>query len=185
MKTSLLIFITCFHSLVFAAPIDDSIKRGTQFLLEEQKPDGSWGGATRTKHLNIYAPGARAHLAFKNATTALCLTALKKSLSKDSAVQSAVARGYEYLVKTADEVKRVDGRWIGNVWTHAFTIQALLLYEDRTDKMDLIIKKQLGLLKSYQGLDGGWGYYDFKAQTLKPSGSSVSFLTGTVLIILM
>ena len=167
-----------------AQNIDHSIDRGVSFLLAGQKPDGSWGGPTRTKYLNIYAPGVRAHLAFKNATTALCLTALKKTNIETLEVKEALTRGYDYLISTTDKVKRVDGRWIGNIWTHTFTIQAFLQMEQRSSVVDDIIEKQIDLLKSYQALDGGWGYYDFKAKTVKPSDSSVSFMTGTILITL-
>src|SRR5438270_2670580 len=56
--------------------IDDSIRRGVDFLLEDQRPDGAWGSAERTKGLNIYAPVPGAHHAFRAATTALCVSAL-------------------------------------------------------------------------------------------------------------
>ena len=169
---------------VGAKNIDESIDKGVAFLIKGQKPDGSWGGPTKTKFLNIYAPGVRAHLAFKNATTALCLTALSKTAIENSDVKKAMTRGYDYLIETVDQVKRVDGPWLGNVWTHAFTIQAFLELEQRSPQVNSIIDSQINLLNNYQALDGGWGYYDFKAKTVKPSGSSVSFMTATVLIIL-
>src|SRR5437764_13356173 len=56
--------------------IDGSIRRGVDFLLADQRPDGCWGSAERTKELNIYAPVPGAHHAFRSATTALCVTAL-------------------------------------------------------------------------------------------------------------
>ena len=33
-----------------------AIRRGIQFLLDDQRPDGSWGSPEDTKGLNIYAP---------------------------------------------------------------------------------------------------------------------------------
>ena len=36
--------------------IQQAIGEGIAFLLERQNPNGSWGSATRTKDLNIYAP---------------------------------------------------------------------------------------------------------------------------------
>ncbi len=56
--------------------IDASIGRGIDFLLVDQNPDGSWGSATRTKGLNIYAPIPGAHHAFRAATTAMGILAL-------------------------------------------------------------------------------------------------------------
>ena len=40
------------------------------------------------------------------------------------------------------------------------------------------------MLDRYETVDGGWGYYDFKAHTKKPSDSSNSFVTAAVLIAL-
>jgi hypothetical protein len=57
------------------AEIEESISRGVAFLLESQRPGGSWGSPTRTKGLNIYAPVPGAHHAFEAATTSLCLSA--------------------------------------------------------------------------------------------------------------
>jgi hypothetical protein len=34
----------------------------------------------------------------------------------------------------------------------------------------------------YEQLDGGWGYYDFNAQTYHPSFTSMSFTTATILL---
>ena len=44
--------------------IEGSIDRGIDFLLEHQRPNGSWGSATNTKGLNIYAPIPGAHYAW-------------------------------------------------------------------------------------------------------------------------
>ena len=52
-----------------------SIDRGVEFLLRDQRPDGSWGSPERTKGLNIIA-GIGSHHGFRVATTALCVSAL-------------------------------------------------------------------------------------------------------------
>ncbi|MHC4995693.1 MAG: hypothetical protein ACYTGQ_11630, partial [Planctomycetota bacterium] len=60
-------------------PVEDiraAIARGVDFLIEDQNPSGSWGSATRTKQLNIYAPKPGGHHAFRSATTAMCIEAL-------------------------------------------------------------------------------------------------------------
>ena len=44
--------------------LDASIRKGLEFLLNEQNKNGSWGSAERTKDLNIYAPVPGAHQAF-------------------------------------------------------------------------------------------------------------------------
>lgn len=40
------------------------------------------------------------------------------------------------------------------------------------------------MLQKYESIDGGWGYYDFNAQTKQPSGSSISFVNATALVAL-
>ena len=40
------------------------------------------------------------------------------------------------------------------------------------------------MLEKYESIDGGWGYYDFNAQTKQPSGSSISFVNATCLVAL-
>ena len=40
------------------------------------------------------------------------------------------------------------------------------------------------MLDRYEVVDGGWAYYDFKAHTQKPSGSTMSFVTAAVLVAL-
>ena len=47
------------------AAIDNAIARGVRFLLDDQRPDGSWGSPERTKGLNIFAPVPGAHDAFQ------------------------------------------------------------------------------------------------------------------------
>ncbi|MEO2019462.1 MAG: hypothetical protein ABGZ53_34435, partial [Fuerstiella sp.] len=73
---------------VVAAPsqseIEESIRNGVRFLLVDQNPNGSWGSATRTKGLNIYAPVPGAHHAFRAATTSLCIAALLEVAPHDN-----------------------------------------------------------------------------------------------------
>ena len=40
------------------------------------------------------------------------------------------------------------------------------------------------MLGRYECVDGGWCYYDFNAHTQKPSGSTISFVTATMLVAL-
>ena len=58
------------------AAIDASIRRGVDFLVADQNPNGSWGGPTRTKGLNIYAPLPGAHHAFRAGSTGLALSGI-------------------------------------------------------------------------------------------------------------
>jgi hypothetical protein len=56
--------------------------------------------------------------------------------------------------------------------------------EDATRRAQIrdAIIEQYDLLRRYESVDGGWGYYDFRYQTAKPSSSSISFTSATALI---
>jgi hypothetical protein len=85
-------------------------------------------------------------------------------------------------------VRRADSTAIYNVWTHAYGIQALAhMYrrlpgdKARREKIKAVIRSQYDLLTRYESTDGGWGYYDFGAQTQRPNSSSTSFVNAAVL----
>ena len=79
---------------------------------------------------------------------------------------------------------------IYNVWTHSFGIHALnRMYLNSSDEKEKkrikeVMQHQVSMLERYESVDGGWGYYDFRAQTKQPSGSSISFVNATGLIAL-
>ena len=183
-----ILFLT--SPIVAEDSLQKSINAGVDYLLKNQNPDGSWGTPGRTKSLNIYAPGPGAHLDFKTAVTALDLLAFCRLTEKSSDVKKSIERAVDFLCAEYTKVKRVDGRWVGNNWSHAYIVKAFLeareldFLKSKKDKLDEVIKHQIKMLKEYQYVDGGWGYYDFLHRTSKPSGSSTSFLIGTILIIL-
>ena len=55
---------------------------------------------------------------------------------------------------------------------------------ERRQRIRELIEQQIGMLDRYEVVDGGWAYYDFNAQTKKPSGSTISFVTAAVLVAL-
>jgi len=168
-------------------------QKAISFLLDKQYPTGAWGNATKTKGLNIYAPGATAHIDFQTAVTALCMMALSKE-DTSPAIHKSLERATRYMLKSIPKVTRADGQWVGNIWSHAYIIRGLLKVRPIFPKMrsgiDAAINNQLKKLKTFSYRKGGWGYYDFsdpgklKISTRKPSGSSTSFITGTCLIAL-
>jgi hypothetical protein len=176
--------------------IGAAIDRGVDFLTERQNKNGSWGSPRRTKNLNIYAPTPGGHHAFQTGTTSLGLMAMlefesKASPDKDRAarVASAIDRGEAWLLNRLPRLRRANGDAIYNVWGHAYSIQALVRLSTRSgvDAEQLstyrsLVTQQLDLLNRYHLTSGGWGYYDFVAQTKRPSGSPSSFTTATVLI---
>lgn len=170
------------------AELETSIKRGVDFLVGYQNDDGSWGNATRTKALNIYAPVPGAHHAFKTGTTALCIAALIESGSDDPKVRKAIERSEQWLMNYLPRLKRANPTAIYNVWGHAYSIQALVRmhhrHEDKgtRERIAELIEMQFDMLSRYESVDGGWGYYDFRYGTKKPTSDSISFVNATVLV---
>jgi len=169
--------------------IRESIQRGIDFLVEDQNPNGSWGSATKTKGLNIFAPIPGAHHAFRAATTSLCISALIETGSQDPQAIESLDRAEAWLFEHLNRLRRATGDAIYNVWGHAYSIQALVRMHARHDGnaelqkqcVDLI-ELQFEMLTRYESVDGGWGYYDFRYQANQPTSSSISFVNGTVLI---
>ena len=173
-----------------ASQIFDAINRGCDFLLENQNDNGSWGSATQTKGLNIFAPIPGSHRAFRLAVTALSTSALIEAKGQDSKFDKTIKRGEVFLLEELPNLRRATPMAIYNVWSHSFGLQALAkLYERASSKkrkkqIQAVIEHQVSMLEKYESIDGGWGYYDFRAQTQKPSGSSISFVNATGLIAL-
>ncbi|MFW6163087.1 MAG: hypothetical protein ACODAJ_09985, partial [Planctomycetota bacterium] len=170
--------------------IEAAVTRGVDFLLRDQNPDGSWGGARRTKGLNIYAPVPGAHHAFRAAVTGLCIAALIESGDARPEAQAALERAEAWMLRFLPRLRRATPRAIYNVWGHAYAIQALVRMHERAEtdtrrsKIVELIRDQVGFLERYESVDGGWGYYDFRAHTDKPSSRPNSFTTATPLIAL-
>lgn len=169
--------------------IDLAIRRGAWFLVEHQNKDGSWGSARRSKGLNILAPVPGAHHAFRTATTALCLSALIETGGDNPDVLQAIRRGERWMFLHLPQLRRATPVALYNCWGHAYAIQALVHMHQRLPgdakrraEIERLIKQQLDRLQRYECVDGGWCYYDFNAHTQKPSGSSISFVTATVLV---
>ncbi|MBN83942.1 MAG: hypothetical protein CMJ70_27775 [Planctomycetaceae bacterium] len=169
--------------------IQTSIDRGVAFLLTVQNRNGSWGSATQTKGLNVYAPVPGAHHAFRAGTTSLCIAALAENESGNREVSVALDRAETWLLKHLGSLRRATGDAMYNIWGHAYSIQALVRLRARrvadaavVKQMDDLIQKQFEMLTRYESVDGGWGYYDFRYQARKPTSSSISFVNGTVLI---
>lgn len=172
------------------AEFDTAIGKGIEFLLADQNPDGSWGSATRTKGLNIYAPIPGAHDAFRAAVTALAILALYESGGERADVRVALDRAEAWLFENLDDVRRATGDAIYNVWTHCYGLQCLVQMEQRTpveaaerrQRIQQLIALQFDMLARYESVDGGWGYYDFRYRTKQPSSDSMSFVNAAVLV---
>lgn len=187
----LLVLVAAGHARLKAGEaVDEAITRGVGFLVGDQNADGSWGSARQTKGLNIYAPVPGAHEAFRAAVTAMAVSALCDSGLADApgAPREALEKGKTYLLDHLPSVRRATSDAIYNVWTHAYGIQALVDLHGRSRdpeeqrRLVALINGQVDRLARYESVDGGWGYYDFRAGTAKPSSSSISFTSATCLI---
>ncbi|HNQ89913.1 MAG TPA: terpene cyclase/mutase family protein [Verrucomicrobiota bacterium] len=172
------------------AEIETAITRGIRFLVKRQNKDGSWGTARRTKNLNIFAPVPGAHHAFRAGTSALCVESLIVcDVDKDPAAKAALDRGEAWLLENLPNLRRADAVALYNVWGHAYGIEALAAMHrrasqdpERQRRIRTVIADQIDLLRRYESVDGGWGYYDFRAGTQRPAVDSTSFVTATVLV---
>jgi hypothetical protein len=171
--------------------IDNAIQRGVAFLIEHQNKDGSFGNARNTKDLNIYAPTPASHFAYRAGCTALVVAALCEVGTKDPAAVKALEEGEKWILEKLPDLRRDTPDVIYNIWGHGYGIKALVRMhkrlpqdEARKKKIEEAIRHQIKLLERFESVDGGWGYYDFKAGTQKPAADATSFITATVLIAL-
>lgn len=173
------------------AELQAAIDRGVAFLLKRQNRDGSWGSARNSTGMDVYAPVPGAHHAFRTAVTSMCISALIEIGPKGKEQTEALERGEAWLLAHLPHLRRAEPSAIYNNWGHAYAISALVrMYgriakdEKRRQEIKRQIQQQIELLGRYECVDGGWCYYDFNAMTKKPSGSSISFVSATVLVAL-
>jgi hypothetical protein len=168
-----------------------TIDRGVGFLLERQNKNGSWGSFESSRPSEVYAPVPGAHHAFRAGVTGLCVAALIEAGGDGPEVVRAIDRGEQWIFAELPKLRRADPEVFYNVWGHAYGIQALVRMLGRRPDDDLrcqkireLIAQQTEMLDRYEVVDGGWAYYDFDFHTQKPAGSSISFVTATVLVAL-
>jgi hypothetical protein len=171
--------------------LDAAITRGVDFILKVQNRNGSFGSATQTKDVNIFAPAPGAHDSFRAAVTALCVSALIDSADPRPEVSATIDRGEAWLLENLPKVRRNDLNALYNNWTHAYGIEAMARLlarkpEDSARQKTIreVIAGQVDRLNRYQFGAGGWGYYDFDTHLQQPGGYVPSFTTATVLLAL-
>ncbi|MBN2507371.1 MAG: hypothetical protein JXQ71_11815 [Verrucomicrobia bacterium] len=136
-------------------------------------------------------PGA--HHAFRNAVTALCVESLLATgaARREAAARQALQRGETWLLENLPKLRRADATAIYNVWGHAYGIQALAAMHreaashtntHRQQQLHNLMLAQIDMLRRYESVDGGWGYYDFAVGAQRPSSWTLSFVSATVLL---
>lgn len=161
--------------------INNAIRRGVEFLVKSQNPDGSWGTGLETRGFEVYSMVPGSHDAFRVATTALCVMA-----TREAGARGAHDRGLEYLIKHG-RAHRDNGPILYNVWAHTYATQALaeeLKLRPNNERLRKAIAWQIERLQRYETYIGGWNYYDFDAQTRQPSMGPTSFGTAAGLVAL-
>jgi hypothetical protein len=170
--------------------IDSAIRRGVDFLVTDQNPNGSWGGPTRTKELNIYAPLPGAHHAFRAGSTGLAIAGVIDSEDSRPEVRTAIEKAAKWTTAELPKLRRADQTTTYNVWGHAYGLRAITrLHQIETDpakkaEWKRLAQGQIDLANRYEEVNGGWGYLDIfdEVATRKPSGLPTSFTTATVLL---
>ncbi|MFD0893021.1 hypothetical protein KBB96_16495 [Luteolibacter ambystomatis] len=170
--------------------IDAAIRRGVDFLVANQNPNGSWGGPTLTKDLNIYAPLPGAHHAFRAGASGLAMSGLLDSHDDRPEVKASLDRAAAWTRENLPKLRRADQTTTYNVWGHAYGLRAMTrFWEHETDpakkaEWQKLGQEQIELVGRSEDVNGGWGYLDLfdDLTTKKPSGTPTSFTTATVLL---
>ena len=175
---------------VSEATLAAAFTRGVDFLIADQNANGSWGSATRTKGINIYAPLPGAHHAFRAGATGLALSGLIDSGDARPETEAAIDKAAAWIVEHLPNLRRADQTTTYNVWGHAYGLRALTRLHRRAEddaeraRWKAMAQDQVDLLNRYEDVNGGWGYLDLfdGLMTRKPTGMPTSFTTATVLL---
>ncbi len=178
------------EAVVNEITVAGSLRRGVDFLIAKQNPNGSWGGPTRTKDLNIYAPLPGAHHAFRAGASGLALSGLIDSGDQRPEALAAIAKGAAWMESELPKLRRADQTTTYNAWGHAYGMRAFTrLYkiaktDEEKEKWKRLAQEQCDLVNRYMDLAGGWGYLDIYdgLTTQHPSGITTCFTTATVLL---
>jgi hypothetical protein len=172
--------------------IAQAVERGVAYLVKTQNQDGSWGTGRETRGFEVYSMVPGSHDAFRVATTALGVMALREAEGSPHAknvkgVKEAHDRALEYLL-THGEARRDDGALLYNIWAHIYGLQAIAEEMQHGRRDDPRLRSaavfHLKRLGQYETFMGGWNYYDFDAHTERPSMGPTSFGTSAGLVAL-
>ncbi len=165
-----------------------AVRGAIDWLVKHQNADGSWGSHKSSRPYEVLASVPGSQDAFQVATTGLCVIALSDARDPSPAVQNARERGLDFLIEKA-AVKRQSGLEHYNVWAFGYALQAIgeelgrAPDGPRAAGLRAMAAKLVEKLDVYQTTDGGWGYLSLdEVPTYKPSDTSMSFTTATILV---
>lgn len=168
--------------------VDQLVDEAVRWLVENQNRDGSWGSHHSPRPIEVLASVPGSQEAFRVATTALCVSALQECPRAGDAGAQAVERATDFLLEHWN-VKRQSGLEHYNVWAFGYSLQALgerLIAQPESSRaaaLKTVCSKLIEKLEVYQTTDGGWGYLSLdEVPTFRPSDTSMSFTTATILV---
>lgn len=172
------------------AAIQASMLRGADFLVGHQNANGSWGSATRTKALNIYAPVPGAHHAYRAGASGLALAGLIDAADARPEVKAAIEKAAVWAAAELPKLRRANQNTTYNIWGHAYGMRAISRLHAREPDLEKkavwtsLAQQQADLANRYADINGGWGYLDIYdgLTTQKPSGIPTAFSTASMLL---
>jgi len=194
----MLAVLLCFCCAQFSAHAEEhgltkaqrAYNKGLAWLLTNQNKDGSWGTFESARPDEVWLGTVASHKAFGDATSALCVMALINPARTNEKAATALSNGLKYLLD-APLVLRADDMTLYNTWTHIYVLDAMcsVLNESTLaghhERARKVATQQIEGLRTLQGSEGGFGYYDFNFAAARPTGSeSTSFMTGAALLAL-
>ncbi len=172
-----------------AATLERALEEGVAWLLAHQNADGSFGSHHSPRPVEVLASVPGSQEAFRVATSALCVMALRDVGGNRAGVKEAVGRALDFLLQDC-AVKRQSGLEHYNVWAFGFALECFAAELGRpavdplrADALRAACALLIEKLARYQTLDGGWGYLSTTpVPTQQPSDTSMSFTTATILV---
>ncbi len=169
--------------------LEATIGRAVGYLLRAQNRDGSWGSPA-SNLFDIYAPIPGSPIAFQVAASSLALSGLLECGVDTPEARTAVETATAWLLGNHGKARRVSADVLYNVWAQAYALSAFARLLARTtdpERRALLVKaaeEQVELLRRFEFVDGGWGYYNFDVVARRPEHGSTSFTTASVLVAL-
>jgi len=167
--------------------IDAAIRAGVDFLIQDQNANGSWGGPTQTKGLNIYAPGPGSHRAFRAGATGLAISGMIDARDSRPEAAESIARAAEWVIEEMPNLRRAHPTVTYNNWGHAYGLRAITRLNrydpERGETWKALAQQQVEFASRFAEVNGGWGYLDLgELNTQRPSGTTTAFTSATMLL---
>ena len=179
-------FLVSCRSADPAEGVAAAAQRAQNWLLDNQKPDGSWGSYETVRESEVLTESPNTFAVFSQASGALALIALLPSCD-DSKVHAATLKGLRLLMR--QELRpRSSPSVFYDVWAHSYRLECFCrcyhspYFPDERPELLKAIRASSSSMLALEGIDGGFAYYDFGNVTKTHSGSySTSFNTAVAL----